>query len=165
MSRLELIMMRHAKSDWGEVSLADHDRTLNNRGRRDAPRIGRWILEQDLVPDLVLCSTAVRAQQTIEAVAGEWPVEVPIHDSRTLYHAAPETIIKVVASDAMEAERVMVVGHNPGMEMLAGHFSGACGHFPTAAILALAFEIPEWSKLRLSSQAITLAATRPKAID
>lgn len=165
MARFELIMMRHAKSDWGDTSLGDHERTLNERGRRDAPRIGNWMTDHDLIPDLVLCSTAVRARQTAEAVAQQWPAEVPIHDCKTLYHAAPETIIKVVASDSLDAQRVMVVGHNPGLEMLAGHFSGACGHFPTAAVLALAFEIPTWSKLRLSSEAITLAATRPKAID
>lgn len=162
---LELLLMRHAKSDWSDESASDEHRVLNARGVKAAPRMGLWIEQADLVPDLVLCSTATRARQTAELVTQSWNADVPVCHARDLYHASPETMIRVVRSDSGDASRVMVVAHNPGLEVLAGHFSGACGHFPTAALIALRFgDLNNWLELSLSSDASVLASNRPKAL-
>ena len=161
---LQLVLMRHAKSDWSDESLDDHDRTLNPRGRRDAPAMGNWLSGEGLVPDLVLASTAKRASETAEMLQSQWSGCVPIRYIKRLYHSTPETIMEIVTREAGEAQRVLVVAHNPGMEVLAGHFSGACGQFPTAAIMALEFSVDSWSEVSLGSRPVVTAQAIPRML-
>ena len=93
----EILILRHAKSSWGDSSLSDHDRPLKKRGLRDAPRIGQLLAERDLVPDVILCSTAVRARQTAERVLGSCGREVPVHFTKELYLAGPSSYLDLLA--------------------------------------------------------------------
>lgn len=165
MLEFQLILMRHAKSSWADSTQADFDRGLNQRGQRSAPRMGQWLREQEFIPDLIHCSSARRTMATCDLVTQQWQQPVPVYKNDSLYLASPETILRIVATDSLDARRVMVIGHNPGMEILAGHFSGACGHFPTAAVAVFNFVLTDWQHLRPGSPCTLVASTRPKMLD
>ncbi|TNC65163.1 SixA phosphatase family protein [Rubellimicrobium roseum] len=145
---LRLLLIRHAKSDWGDPGLPDHERPLNNRGRRDAPRMGRWIVEQGLAPAEVLCSDARRTRETLELMQPEWPSSPPASFRRELYHATPEAMLAVL--EEARSDTVALVGHNPGIGALAARLARrAPDHprwedYPTASVAALAFEAESW---------------------
>ncbi len=145
---LTLILMRHAKSSWGDLSLDDFDRPLNDRGRRDAPRIGRWLTEQGFTPDDALCSSAVRAKETLDGLG----LQTPVIYLRELYLAAPAILLGAIR--ATSSERLVVVAHNPGMAMLAADLVDTApdhrrfADYPTAATLVLKFDIDAWSQLQ-----------------
>lgn len=114
-----LILVRHAKTEQvpGKV---DHDRELLPRGEGDARAGGAWIVEHALVPHLVLCSTATRAQQTWQQMAGGGQLrDVEVWSDRRIYDAYPDEILEVVREAPPEARTVMVVGHAPGVPSLA----------------------------------------------
>jgi phosphohistidine phosphatase len=96
-----LILIRHAKSDWDDPALSDHDRPLNARGQRSAPRIGAWLAEQGVTPDAVLCSTALRTRETWDGIATQLPEAPEPVFSHGLYHAAPIDMLNAIRdSDA-----------------------------------------------------------------
>jgi phosphohistidine phosphatase len=142
-----LLILRHAKSSWKEADRGDHDRPLNERGRRDAPRIGRLLREENLVPELILSSTAKRAQQTTRAVADEsgYPGEIQL--SRALYAAGPEAYLDALQSLTGEPTRVLVVGHNPDLQELVEILTGEMVRLPTAALAQVALPIERWQEL------------------
>ena len=118
-SLTELLILRHAKSSWSDPDLADFDRPLKGRGRRDCIKIGRYLNAFNLAPDYILSSTAVRAKDTTQRVLSEpgWN-EIPVDWRDELYHAGPSIWLSALASCPEDARRVMIVGHNPGLEDL-----------------------------------------------
>ncbi len=150
-----LLLMRHAKSDWHDSSLADKDRPLNARGRATAPTVANWLVIHDRLPDLVLCSSAIRTQQTLELMMEHWTAlrsSIPklllpcVHVEDRLYLASDITILSIAidASCVDESARcVMVLGHNPGMEALASKLNGTPVSMPTGAIAILASDSNE----------------------
>ncbi|MEZ4414338.1 MAG: histidine phosphatase family protein [Gemmatimonadota bacterium] len=114
-----LLLLRHAKSSWDDASLDDFERPLAARGRNDAPRMARYLWENDLLPDVALCSPARRAAETWEAVAPLLGGRVPVEYDRSLYMAAPSTLLRLVQSQPLEHSSVLVLGHNPGLEEAA----------------------------------------------
>lgn len=151
-----LMLLRHAKSSWDDPGLDDFDRPLAPRGQEAAPRVGRHLREAGLRPDLVLCSPAVRARQTWELVGGELgEVEVSFRDE--LYLASPARMLEVAAAVTRDVTRLMLVGHNPGMEVLAGRLVGDGPKelrkrmekkFPTSAVALIDFEADDWGSIR-----------------
>jgi phosphohistidine phosphatase len=129
-----LLVLRHAKSSWKDDSLADHDRPLNKRGKRDASRMGKLVKDEDLVPGLILSSTALRAQSTVELFVEACGFEDEIQLSRVLYAAGPEAYIDALNQVSGGYDRVMVVGHNPGLEELVEALTGEAESMPTAAL-------------------------------
>ena len=116
---MELLILRHGKSSWKDLSLDDFDRPLKGRGRRDAEAMGQYIQDRCLLPDLVLCSTAKRAVQTLKRAMKN--MDIPsscVKWSPNLYHAETETWMKQLSAVPASFKRVMVVGHNPGLEDL-----------------------------------------------
>ncbi len=111
----ELMLLRHSKSEWKNSELADIDRPLSDRGKKNASKMGRWLKEHALIPDLILVSPAKRAQQTLRRVCSDFSVNSITVDS--LYLADLKTLLKIL-SEAPSAERIMIIGHNPGLEML-----------------------------------------------
>ena len=113
-----LYVLRHAKSSWDDPTLRDRDRPLAPRGRKAAKRIARWAAKHGVRPELVVCSNAVRAQETLRRVLpglGEPAVWIEV----TLYAAGVETLLQRVRALPKEVDSVMIVGHNPGlMELL-----------------------------------------------
>jgi phosphohistidine phosphatase len=143
----ELLILRHAKSSWSNPSLADIDRPLNKRGKRDAPRIGALLRDQDLVPDLILCSPAVRAKKTAQAVSNEsgYEGEIEIHDD--LYPGDPSTYLEILASSPDEIDRAMIVGHNPGLEEFLDALTGESARLPTSALAQIRLPIHDWAEI------------------
>lgn len=114
MSR-QALLLRHAKSDWGDASQSDAERPLNQRGVRSAHLLGDYIEQRELVPDRILCSTATRAMQTGELVSSAWKTSVGIDYLPQLYMATPETILGEIRKADQRYNRVLLIGHNPGM--------------------------------------------------
>lgn len=161
-----LLILRHAKSSWGDSSLADWQRPLNDRGRRDAPRVGALLRDRSLVPDLIITSDAVRARTTAEAVAKASGYTHELVVEPSLYHASPADVIAVLNGVADDAGRsVMIVGHNPGLEDLVEQLTGEDHPLPTAALVQLAVPIDSWSELDTSADATLVDAWQPKDHD
>jgi phosphohistidine phosphatase len=144
-----LVLVRHAKSDWPEVY--DHERPLAARGRRTAPAVGTWLRTHDLVPDLVVCSTARRARETWDLVAGTLGGAVEVRFDEQVYDADVPELLEVVHDLPDTAATVLLVGHNPGFHELALTLAGTGegdalerlrGKFPTAAVAVLSHAGP-----------------------
>ena len=154
----QLLLMRHAKSDWKVTGLGDKERPLNSRGRSTAPIMARWIAEHDLLPNIVLCSSAIRTQQTLDLMLQQWTTmqltnpalvlpKVSIEDR--LYLASDLIILSVAQNGTTvgaSGNGVLVLGHNPGMEILASNLGGCEVAMPTGAIAILIPASPhgEW---------------------
>jgi phosphohistidine phosphatase len=159
-----LLILRHAKSSWKDPWLADHDRPLNKRGKRDAPRIGALIEDQGLIPDLILSSTAKRARATAEAVANACGYEQEIKFTRDLYHADPEAFLAALGNLSTDPDIVMVVGHNPGLEYLLEDLTGETRRLPTAALVQVALEVDSWQSLTEETDGEMINLWRPREI-
>jgi phosphohistidine phosphatase len=133
-----LVLMRHAKSGYPE-NTPDHERPLAARGARDAPRMGAWLRGSGNTPDLVVCSTAVRARQTWELVTAELTRQPPVRLEPRIYEASTLGLLMLVREFPEEAATALVVGHNPAISQLA---AGLCEDpafpsFPTAGVAVL----------------------------
>ena len=159
-----LLLLRHAKSSWDNSELADHDRPLNGRGRRDAPRLGRLLAQHELTPDLVVTSAARRAATTAELVALAAEYGGDIQYSNELYLADPETFLDVARDTADAVTRLMLVGHNPGIEELVTDLAGREERMPTAALACFRLSIARWRELNDETAAELLHLWRPKEL-
>jgi phosphohistidine phosphatase len=160
-----LLILRHAKSSWREAGLTDHQRPLNARGRRDAPRMGTLVRERGLVPDLIVSSDAVRAHATARAVskAAGYPGKIQL-DNR-LYLAGPAEIVGLLQTlDDTGIGSVMIVGHNPGLEELASLLTGEPQHLPTAALVHVVLPIARWRDLEPTTAGRLAGIWRPKEL-
>lgn len=159
-----LMLMRHAKSSWDNAAQSDHDRPLNERGRYDAPRMGRLLAQLDLVPDHIISSTAVRAADTAGAVALTAGFEGDITYTRQLYHAEPETYIELAQAADDSFASILMFGHNPGIEELVADLSGVAEHMPTAALAVFDVTIDSWGELDSESTMVLRGIWLPRAI-
>ncbi len=159
-----LILMRHAKSDWSDTALSDHDRPLNQRGRRDAPKMANWLADLDLIPDQVLCSSSARTRETVTRMIDCWTSKPQVSLSERLYEASPEDIFKVVRRRGGAADRLLVVGHNPGMTALVSQLAGKFTEMPTAAIAVFRVDCDSWPDLRSTTAMQLIEHMRPKAL-
>ena len=137
-----LIVMRHAKSSWKDPNLDDHERPLNKRGRRDAPMVADAIFERGWIPELILVSSSKRTLQTLEGMShrmGKTPFEV----RSGIYHA---TVIDLMGEleDMLDNGTTMIIGHNPGSEILVNHLSGEWHTMPTATAVLLLHSGSSW---------------------
>jgi phosphohistidine phosphatase len=159
-----LLALRHAKSSWSDPSLADHDRPLKKRGKRDAPRMGRLAAEKGLLPDTILSSSARRAVDTARRFADAAGYDGDVVVTEALYHAEPEDYLEALRAVGDPAHTVMVVGHNPGLEMLVEDVTGTWERMPTAALAHVDLPIDTWSELGGSVRGTMVALWRPKEI-
>jgi phosphohistidine phosphatase len=147
-----LILTRHAKSAWDDPALADHDRPLNERGRRSARALGDWMASRGYEPEEVLCSSAARTQETWAMVAGA-PLEVRpvIRIEPGLYHASPEKMLTILKTATHPT--VMMLGHNPGISAFAALLPARLPldpdfrRYPTGATLVVDFQMENWSQI------------------
>jgi phosphohistidine phosphatase len=148
-----LYLLRHAKSSWKDPGLDDHDRPLAGRGRRAAETIARYLREQDIAPELVLCSTARRARETLERVE-------PAHEERAvrlepgLYGASSSALLERLRGVPDAVGSVLLIGHNPGLQRLALELARPApalheleAKYPTAALATLVLQGPTWHDL------------------
>ena len=159
-----LILMRHAKSAWGDNSVSDHDRPLNRRGIADAPLMAQWLADHKLIPDQILCSSAERTRETVELMVQVWPGEPSWSSADSLYLASPNTIVSMIRSDFSGAKTLMVVAHNPGMAYLASMLAGKGVDMPTAAIAVFRVTNSEWCDLDSDTPLELTHFMRPKAL-
>jgi len=160
-----LLVMRHAKSSWKKSGLTDHERPLNKRGNRDAPKMGRLLRELDMAPDLIVSSTAVRARETAELVAAYCGYEEPIDSRDELYLASADDYLSVMQSVPESAERVLVVSHNPGCEELVTALTKREENMTTSAIAYLRVQVSEWNSVNEETSASLLCVWRPKELE
>ena len=137
---IQLILARHAKSDWADEGLDDHDRPLNDRGRRDAPAMARTVLRRGVRPEVLLSSTAVRARSTADAFAEEFEVEVT--ERPELYLAEPDGLLDAARTSG--AREVMVVAHDPGMSDLVSRLADRDVRMVTWAVAIFTWHEGDW---------------------
>lgn len=138
--------MRHAKSSWGDLDLADFDRPLNDRGKKDAPRMGKRLKEKRITPDLMLSSPAKRALSTCKKIAEilNYPKERIETDSK-LYHANENEMLDVIRNLPDKFETVMIFGHNPGLtDFVNSLMDQTIFNIPTCGVAACTLDIPSW---------------------
>ncbi len=147
-----LVLLRHAKSDWNNVRQTDHDRTLNDRGARDAPYVAKWLADKIETPDTFLVSTAVRATETAQHFIDAFSVEEDdVIRLRDIYEAGLEDLVNVVSwISPKDSQCVMVVGHNPTMTMALSHFASThVVDMPTCCVAVIDFpSATSWKGLR-----------------
>ncbi len=143
-----LLILRHGKSSWANPDLGDHDRPLKGRGKRDATRMGKELLDRDLVPDLILSSTARRASSTARRTAEAAGCADRIEHTRELYLTGAEHQLRTVGARADDQHRrVMIVGHNPTLEDLVEHLTGKDERLTTGNLARIDFDIESWRQL------------------
>jgi phosphohistidine phosphatase len=142
-----VILLRHAKSDWGDASLKDFDRPLAARGERDAPRMGKALRKRGLIPDLIISSPAARAKATIEAAARAAKLDQKIEFDEAVYGASSAELVKLIRGLRDAISCVLLVGHNPGFEDLVGRLSGEPERMPTAALACIEFQVDHWENI------------------
>ena len=160
-----LLLLRHAKSSWKDPALEDHDRPLNKRGRRDAPRMGELMAEKKLTVDLALCSSARRARDTAFTVLHEAGYEGETRILRSLYMADPEGCAETLRRLEGEPQRVLVIGHNPGLEDLVQALTGETEELPTGGLAVIELSIDTWADVALGkAQGKLLGLWKPKQL-
>lgn len=147
-----LLILRHAKSSWKDDTLPDHDRPLNRRGQGDAPEVGKRLRNEDLIPDVVLSSSARRAHQTAEAVVDECGCTGEIQLSAELYGGGPEAYLEALRNLPGSVDCALVVGHNPDLEELVDILTGESVRLPTAGLAHLELDIQDWQDLNDEEQ-------------
>ena len=142
-----VLILRHAKSSWKDPGLPDHGRPLNKRGKRDAPLMGRLLKREDLVPEIMISSTAIRACSTAEAVAKTSGYKGEIILDKSLYAAGPEAYLGVMHDLSVEYVRVLIIGHNPGLEELVEMLTEEIHLFPTCSLAHVKLRVGKWSEI------------------
>lgn len=146
----QLILVRHAKSSWKDSSLADIDRPLNGRGKRDAPRIGAWLASEGHYPDQIVSSPAKRARSTARKLAKalDYPKgDIAIEDALYAFDDGAGVIAALTALDDAH-DRVLIVGHNPTFTTLAWRLGGLeLENLPTCGAVGVDFAIDAWRDL------------------
>jgi phosphohistidine phosphatase len=141
-----LFLVRHAKSSRDDPALPDRERPLNDRGLRDAPRMGKRLAKRDVKPDLIVSSPALRALTTAQLIADEigYACKRIVADDR-LYASSPRDLLSVIRALDKKLERVMLFGHNPEFTDLAHELSAEIGDMPTCAVAEFRFDTKAWS--------------------
>lgn len=148
-----LMLLRHAKSD-RPVGVEDHERPLAKRGRKNSPRMGRYMAEEGLIPDLAVVSTARRTQETWELARPAFTIDIAQQDERRIYEAPSSAILDVIKEIDPEIRSLLLVGHNPGFQDLALMLIGTAGasdlarleeKFPTSGLVVITFDAGGWA--------------------
>jgi phosphohistidine phosphatase len=154
---LTLCLLRHAKSSWQDASLEDFDRPLAPRGEDAAPRMGAYMADQGIAPELILCSTATRARQTLALLLTKLPGEPMVSFEDGLYLASATSLFARARALSADVSCAMIVGHDPGMHGLAVELAGRgeardlhrlATKFPTAGLAVISFKTSEWSQIK-----------------
>jgi phosphohistidine phosphatase len=154
-----LLLLRHAKTERAVAGERDRDRKLTARGRADAPLIGAYMVRHHLVPDLMLTSPAVRAEETLAQVAAAFAKQPSIARDERIYNASPERLVRLIRETA-DAKTLLMVGHNPGLHELALRLIASGDtemredlneKLPTSGLVVIDFAFDDWSRLHAHS--------------
>jgi phosphohistidine phosphatase len=157
-----LYLLRHAKSSWSDPSLVDQERPLAPRGWRDARRLGRELARLEVMPELVLCSTARRARETLDLLRAETTIPAPALLEPGLYAASAAALLGRILRLPDEVSSVMLIAHNPGLEELALELASSgdelerlARKYPTGALATLTAEVAGWGELAPAGATLT----------
>jgi phosphohistidine phosphatase len=151
-----LLLLRHSKAERSRPGERDRDRRLNDRGRDDAPRIGAYMAKHRLVPDRAVVSSAARTRETWQAVASSFRRTPPADFDDRIYEASAATLLEVIRETKPKVKTLLVVGHNPGLQELAGLLVATGDvetrqrlkeNFATSALAVIEFALDGWNKL------------------
>jgi len=164
-----LLILRHGKTELVSETGRDFDRKLVDRGHRNCVDVARYIKGHLSLPDLILCSPAIRAKETKDWVIGEWEKSPVIIEDERIYNASGETLYEVLCEHAGPYETVMIVGHNPGMILLAHLLMGDDGNlagkdindYPTTTLADMLFDADNFASLKPESGKL-LSLIRPR---
>jgi len=159
-----LLVLRHAKSSWEFQDLSDHDRPLNNRGKRDAPRMGKVLLKERLVPQLIISSSAARARSTAEKVAkaSRYIGEISVEPS--LYREGSSAYLNALRHLTNQYDTVLIVGHNPDVKHLVEILTGNVITMPTCGLAYVKLPIEKWLDLKDDKNGELAKIWRPKEL-
>ncbi len=146
-----IILVRHAKSSWKDLSLDDFDRPLNKRGKRNAPFMGEKLKEMEIMPDLILSSPAKRAKKTAIAItkAIGYPKKKIKYDNN-MYHSSAWYLLEMVRNQDNKNETIMLFGHNPDLNIIADMLlkQNPVYNIPTTGVYCIRFDVDKWEKVQ-----------------
>ncbi|HZN33264.1 MAG TPA: histidine phosphatase family protein [Pirellulaceae bacterium] len=160
-----LLLLRHAKSSWKDSEIDDHDRPLNNRGKRDAPRMGQLLKDEQLFPDYLITSSAKRCRKTAEHVIHASGYRGETRITGEIYEADAEKLRESLAALPAEPARVLLIGHNPGLEEFVERLTGAYTPLTTAALAQLELPIDRWRDLTAGVRGTLVRVWQPRELD
>lgn len=147
----KLYLIRHAKSDWSNPSLDDFDRPLSQRGKKNAPFMGEILKNKGINPDLIISSPAYRARETARKIAKKIKYIEEIMYNEYIYEASLKTILEVMNFIEDEYDEVILVGHNPGLNMLAFYLVNFNENLPTSGVIEIEFNCQTWREASKSN--------------
>lgn len=159
-----LFLLRHAKSSWKDEKLADFDRPLNSRGKAAAELMGTLIQKRKLAPELVLSSPAVRTRETIDILMKAARLRSEVRYDQRIYEAGPLRLLEVISEIEEDKSKVLLVGHNPGLEELLQMLTGRIEQMATATLAKIDLNAAKWAKA-VERGATVDWVVRPKELD
>ena len=169
---LTLSIVRHAKSSWGDPELRDIERPLNSRGKSQALNLGIFLAENMIDPDLVICSPATRARQTLKYLQKNWNSNAEVIIEKELYLASVMTMVRLLGETGQKHNHIMIIGHNPGLHMLADKLatngeeddlSLLHEKYPTGTLCVIGSQADKWKKIGKAAGKLIYLAT-PKQL-
>lgn len=153
----ELIIVRHAKSDWGNLDLKDFDRPLNKRGHKTAPEMASRLVNQDIVPELIVSSPALRAFTTAKYFAEAWKIsENDILQESSIYEASRSTLLNMINEFDESFNKIALFGHNPGLTDLINYLDGHIYEMPTCGVCYMQFPFEKWAEISEATAKVLL---------
>ena len=160
----KILLMRHAKSSWKNTDLSDHERPLKKRGVKEAEKMGKYLKNKKLIPEIIYTSSAKRARQTAEVIAKACKCKAKVVPLDELYMAEPSKILDVIEKADSEFKTILVVGHNPGMEAFLQILDGKVESLPTGSVGYLTAKVKNWKDLAEDDGVKLKKLWRPKDI-
>lgn len=142
------MLLRHAKSSWKDITIPDHERPLNKRGKKDALRLGKILKKQDLIPDIIISSTATRAIETASLIAERCGYTKKIETNSLLYATNYMDYLTVISTISDANKMAMIVGHNPIMEELVQRLADMTEKIPTCTLIHLYLNVESWTLIK-----------------
>jgi phosphohistidine phosphatase len=160
-----LLLLRHAKSSHKDSDVDDHERPLNKRGKKDAPKMGRLLKDENLLPDLLIASTAKRCRKTAEHVIAASGYRGQTRFCGELYEAHASSLLDFLAKLDDEASCVLMIGHNPGLEELLESLIGVYTPLSTAAMASIELPIDSWTEISKEAQGTLSKVWQPQELE
>jgi len=158
----KLLLMRHAKSSWKDSDVEDHERPLKKRGKHDAERMGKYLQSKKLVPDVIISSTALRAQETADYLLKKLKYKNKVYYSKNLYMAEPINILDAIEEFADDKKTVMIIGHNPGLEAFLQIVTRQVESLPTGSVAYIKIKSKHWKDITDEDENSLKNLWRPK---
>lgn len=149
-----LYLLRHAKSSWDDSSIPDHERDLNDRGRKEAKKMGEYFFDKKIIPDLIICSPSKRTRETYKLVVNKLGKNIQTIFEDKIYEASVSDIFGAISKVSNEVDSLLIIGHNPGMEYMVEkttNIPGIIDKFGTCSLAELEVDIQKWSDIRKTS--------------